>query len=69
MQLEVVVIFQIFYHEDQTCSLHVVGRDGVEDFKDITEAIRTVLALKRHSDESLLTVYNTLGKVVFETFL
>lgn len=58
--------FKIFYHEDLKCTLKVDGEEGVREFNGVQEAVQAAQELS-DSEESPLTVYDTMGTVIVET--
>jgi hypothetical protein len=62
------VHFQIYCHEDSKCSLKVVGQSDVREFDSILTAVAAAREMSE-TGESLLTVYSTLGTVIFETLV
>jgi len=64
----VAVQFQVYTHEDLKCSVKVVGRDDVQEFRNFAEAMRAVLRLNG-SEKSHLTVYSVMGTVIFEALV
>lgn len=60
--------FQIYCHEDCKCSLKVVGKPDLHEFESILAAIDAARELSE-AGESPLTVYSTIGTVIFETMV
>jgi hypothetical protein len=58
--------YQIYCHEDARCSLKVAGQEKLQRFEDVSQAIHAAIHLKHDESESLLTVYNALGSLVFQ---
>jgi hypothetical protein len=58
--------FQVYCHDDGTCSLKVLGQQGVRRYHDVPQAIEA--ARQFWTDrEPLVTVYSSDGMVISET--
>jgi len=62
------VHFQIYCHEDSKCSLKIAGQADVRRFENVLEAIDAARYLS-DIGKSQLTVYSTVGTIIFETLV
>jgi len=61
-------IFLIYCHEDSTCSLKIDDEMEVQEFNDVLDAITAARELSG-AGKSPLTIYSTLGTVIFEALI
>ncbi len=59
--------FLIYCHEDAKCTLKTVDNEEIRKFDDVSEAMRAIVELKKARTKVMVTVYSTMGSVIFQT--